>query len=228
MKTTPMVLVLAFAAPFALDARVLGEKLPQLTLTGGRAIINVTPLSYSAETRMVNVSSGHFLSSIPLDQFPLNFQSFILADYDTDRVRIVPETVTTTVRTPATAPVPTPPPPAPAPSPKTIFPAPTFTGDEALKKEAATQAPDELRFSLQKTFSRITALDCKIRTAERPAGWQHIRVTGVASFSKWNSFKNDYVWRTGKFEVVFDIIEGNALKISTVTFDGLAQPVDKD
>ncbi len=186
----------------------------------------MTPLSYSAETRTVNVSSGQSLSAIPLAQFPRDFQTLILADYNTDRVRVVPETVTTTVRTPATASVPAP--PSPAPSLTAISSAPALTGDDALKKEAATQAPDELRFSLQKTFSRITALDCKIRTTERPAGWQHIRVTGVASFSKWDSLKNDYVWRTGKFEVVFDVIEGNTLKISTVTFDGLSQPVDKD
>lgn len=97
---------------------------------------------------------------------------------------------------------------------------------DRLLKQAEKEAPAELQFYLIKTYERMSGFTCKVRATEQISGWQQIRVSGEAAFSWWDSHKKDFVWRSGKFEVEFDIVKAEKLKLSSVSFDGIARKAD--
>lgn len=98
--------------------------------------------------------------------------------------------------------------------------------DEQLEKQASAEAVDELKFHLIKEYTRVSELAVKVRSAERVPGWRRIRVSGNAAFATWSKRERDYVWRSGKFSVDFDLTPDNELQAASVTFDGIERPVN--
>lgn len=98
--------------------------------------------------------------------------------------------------------------------------------DEQLLKQASTEATDELKLHLIKEYKRVSELAAKVRTTERVPGWRRIRVSGDAAFATWDKRERDYLWRSGKFSVDFDLTPENELKAATVSFDGISRPVN--
>jgi hypothetical protein len=219
MRSGLFLLLCSFAVSTVVEAReTLGIRVPELRLTDGSVLRDVKLMSYSASQHGVVIAVDRQLRVLPLTHLPHHLQQGVLRDYNEERVRIVPNVVTTTVRPSSAV--------APAAPRAGADPAAAPEGSlERLQQQAATEAPDELRFHLQRTNARVSSLDCKIRSVEKVPGWQRIRVSGTASYSVWNHHGRDYVWRTGKFEVEFEIAEGDRLRAANVTFDGISRRV---
>ena len=100
---------------------------------------------------------------------------------------------------------------------------PTMAG---LLKQAEQEAPGELQLSIIKTYGRLSNFISKARTIEQVPGWQQIRVQGDAAFAAWDNLRRDDVWHGGKFEVLYDIVNGDRLKLNSVTFDGQTTKAD--
>ncbi len=98
--------------------------------------------------------------------------------------------------------------------------------DEQLVQQATTEAVDELKLHLIKEYKRVSDITAKVRKAERVPGWRQIRVSGDAAFATWDRRERDYIWRSGKFAVEFDLTNDNELKASTVMFDGISRPIE--
>ncbi len=110
-------------------------------------------------------------------------------------------------------------------APRLFAAAPAAPTEEQLIKQASAEAIDELKLHLIQEYKRVSELTAKIRTAERVPGWRRIRVSGDAAFASWSKHERDYIWRSGKFAVEFDLTTDNALKTTSVMFDGITRPV---
>lgn len=104
--------------------------------------------------------------------------------------------------------------------------APPAKTEEQLVQLATTEAVDELKLHLIKEYTRVSDITAKVRSAERVPGWRQIRVSGDAAFATWDRRERDYIWRSGKFAVEFDITNDNELKARSVMFDGISRPID--
>lgn len=193
----------------------------EIILTDGTVLKEARVMSYSPQRGRVMIAEGYSLRSVELQQLPVDVRERVLSDYRAGRVRVVPEGgVVTTNRASEAVPQKE---PVPSPAISGAVAAPVA---QTLKERAAAVAADEVRFQLLESYQRLSALDCKVRSVEEVAGWSQIRVTGVAAFSMWEPFREDYVWRSGKFEVVFDVVNGDTLEADTVTFDGISHRVE--
>lgn len=105
----------------------------------------------------------------------------------------------------------------------------TATADPHYGKfieQAEQEAPGEVQLHIIQTYGRLSNFIIKVREVERVAGWQQVRATGDAAFAAWDSLRKDYVWRGGKFEVLYDIVDAKKLKLNAVTFDGTTSRAD--
>ncbi len=205
------------------SAGVLGTTLPELSLVDGTHLQNVRIMRASAAQHTVTIGVDRTLRTISLQQIPDELRRRILAecsqaDYLRER-NIVPSAAAVVRITDASTPA-EPPPAPPAPSSQSE---PTLAD---LRQRAAKLAPDELLMYLQKTHQRVSGLDCIIRSTEKIAGWQQIRVSGTASFSMWDRYRDDHVRRVARFEVEFEIVDGEKLRANSVTFDGITGRID--
>ena len=97
---------------------------------------------------------------------------------------------------------------------------------EKQLKQAEADAPSEVQIHILKTYGRLSNFLAKPRNTEKIDGWQQIRVTGDAAFASWDNLRKDYVWRGGKFEVIYDLLTNGKIKATTVTFDGESRKVE--
>lgn len=89
-----------------------------------------------------------------------------------------------------------------------------------LLEQARAEAPGELQLHIAKTSGRLDHFLSQIRKVEQVPGWSQVRVEGDAAFAAWDALRKDFVWHGGKFEVVFDVVDGRRLKLASVTFNG--------
>jgi hypothetical protein len=226
MKTLLLLsLALAFG-PFA-RADLLGTTVPEITFTDGSQLKEVRLLRASASARTVTISTDRHVRNVSLDRFPERMRHQILRECSRDHYirerNVMPSPVITVRTTDASGPV------RPATASDTPAPAAeasTVPTQNDLKSQAAKLAPDELLMYLQKTYQRVSGLDCIIRTNEKIPGWQQLRVGGTASFSMWDNYRRDYTRRVARFEVEFEIINGEKLRANSVTFDGIAGRIE--
>lgn len=221
MKT---LLVLSLFLPLLASARadVLGSTLPELTLIDGTKLQQVRLLRASASAKTLTISSDRTLRTLSFQQLPDDLRRQVLLECSRDDYRrernVLPSPIATVRSTDASAPTPR--------AESSVAPSasePTFSD---LRQQAAKLAPNELLMHLQKTYQRVSGLDCIIRTNEKISGWQQIRVAGTASFSMWDNYVRDYVRRVERFEVEFEIINGEQLRANSVTFGGIAGRMD--
>ena len=86
--------------------------------------------------------------------------------------------------------------------------------------------PEVALHHILKTYDRLSSFLAKPRNSEKVEGWQQIRVTGDDAFAYWDNLRKDFVWRGGKFEVLYEITSKGRLKAATVTFDGESRRVE--
>ena len=91
---------------------------------------------------------------------------------------------------------------------------------DRLKAEAVQETPGEVQLHIIKSQGRLSDITAKIREVVKVPGWAQIRVEGEAAYSIWDSYRKDYVWRSGRFEVIFDIVAHKKIKLNSVRFDG--------
>jgi hypothetical protein len=97
---------------------------------------------------------------------------------------------------------------------------------ERLLTQAEKEAPDEVQLHVIKTTGRLSGFFAKVREVEQVQGWQQIRATGEAAFAAWDSQRKDFVWRSEKFEVLWDIRDGRKLRLNSVSIGGVSQKAD--
>lgn len=97
---------------------------------------------------------------------------------------------------------------------------------ERLLAQAEKEAPDEVQLHVIKLTGRLSGFFAKVREVEQVQGWQQIRATGEAAFAAWDNQRKDFVWRSEKFEVLWDIRDGRKLRLNSVTVGGIAQRAD--
>ncbi len=97
---------------------------------------------------------------------------------------------------------------------------------DQLIAEAKQSAPGEVQLHIINSKGRLSNFIGKVRSAQKIAGWQRIRVKGDAAFAFWDSYHKDYVWSGGKFEVIYEITDQQELKLSEVTFKGTTTKAD--
>jgi hypothetical protein len=222
-------LLLAATAPE--KTAVLGKVQPEIRLTDGTIFKKAKIVDFSMEKSTATIADPTRIRVVPLDTLPpkLRHQLLSEAGIKSDDTSTPPKRATTRPTRPHHAVAPAPPPPPD----KTILPDPPAASSaltppaplDRLLQQAATAAPDELKFYLARAFDRVGSLTCKIRETIQVPGWQKIRVSGEAAFTQWDARQNDHVWRTDKFEVEFAILEGRTLRPDTVSFGGLSRPV---
>ena len=100
------------------------------------------------------------------------------------------------------------------------------TALERLLAQAEKEAPEEVQLHIIKTYHQLSSFLAKVRHVEQVQGWQQISVVGEAAFASWDGRQRDFVWHGGKFEVLFDVVDGKKLKLNTVTFDGRSSRPD--
>lgn len=91
---------------------------------------------------------------------------------------------------------------------------------EQLFAQAREEAPGELQLHIIKTKGRLSNFITKVRVVEQVPGWPQIRVSGDAAYAAWDNLRKDYVWDGGKFEVLFNIVDGKRIELNSVTFAG--------
>lgn len=208
---------------------VLGKVQPEIRLTDGSVFRKAKIVDFSVEKSTATLAEPNRIRVVPLDMLPpkLRQQLFTEAGIKSADTSAPPKRARPTRPHGNVAPA------APPPPDKTVLsdsPAPTSASTprpplDQLLQQAATTAPDELKFYLARAFDRVGSLTCKIRETIQVPGWQKIRVSGEAAFTQWDARQNDHVWRTDKFEVEFAILEGRTLRPDTVSFGGLSRPV---
>ena len=97
---------------------------------------------------------------------------------------------------------------------------------ERLLAQAEKEAPDEVQLQVIKTTGRLSGFFAKVREIEQVQGWQQIRATGEAAFAAWDNQRKDFVWRSEKFEVLWDIRDGRKLRLNSVSVGGISQKAD--
>lgn len=97
---------------------------------------------------------------------------------------------------------------------------------ERLLGQAEKEAPEEVQLQVIKTTGRLSGFFAKVRDVEQVQGWQQIRATGEAAFAAWDNQRKDFVWRSEKFEVLWDIRDGRKLRLNSVSVGGIAQRAD--
>lgn len=97
---------------------------------------------------------------------------------------------------------------------------------ERLLAQAEKEAPDEVQLHVIKTTGRLSGFFAKVREVEQVQGWQQIRAIGEAAFAAWDNQRKDFVWRSEKFEVLWDIRDGRKLRLNSVTLGGVSQKAD--
>jgi hypothetical protein len=97
---------------------------------------------------------------------------------------------------------------------------------DQLIAEAKQNAPSEVQLHIITSKGRLSNFIGKVRSAKKIPGWQCIRVKGDAAFAFWDSYHKDYVWRGGKFTVIYEITTSQELKLSEVTFNGTTTKAD--
>ena len=224
-------ITLVSAATTAEKPAVLGKVQPEIRLTDGTVFKKAKIIEFSVEKSTATIADPTRIRVVPLDTLPPKLRQQLLteAGIKSGDTATQPKRTGTRPTRPHNAVAPAPPPPAD----KTILPdtpAPTATSTpptplDQLLQQAATAAPDELKFYLARAFDRVGSLTCKIRETIQVPGWQKIRVSGEAAFTQWDARQNDHVWRTDKFEVEFAILESRTLRPDSVSFGGLSRPV---
>ncbi len=91
---------------------------------------------------------------------------------------------------------------------------------------AEKEAPEEVQLHVIKLTGRLSGFFAKVREVEQVQGWQQIRATGEAAFAAWDNHRKDFVWRSEKFEVLWDIRDGRRLRLNSVSVGGLTQRAD--
>ncbi len=213
------VLVLLWAAVAMVSAKdaVIGSMQPEIRLADGTVFTQGKILGYSRATGTATLADAKRIRTVALKDLPAPLREKLLTESDRrdDQRRIYrPDTSR----------------PAPPADQVILPPAPvaskgTATVLDQLLQQAPTEAPDELKFYLLKAFDRVASVTCKVRKVEQVPGWQKIRVSGEAAYSSWDGSRRDYIWRTDDFEVVFEIVNGTALKPDTVSFGGISRAV---
>jgi hypothetical protein len=217
--------MLGFSLAVGMHAGVLGQKLPELQMSDGTVLKNVTPLSYSPEKHTVAVAIDRAMREIPLSAFPPALQTDIVAE---QARRPKPRDV------PVAAPAPAKPsatvraePPAVRDDGETLSP-------EVLMQKAAAAAPTLLEYALRKRYERMTPPTCKIESTAEVPGWNRIRVAGLVSYFTWPPDapvnrplsqqeqeelrrSRHYQTETAKFEMEFEVGERQALKLSNIS-----------
>ena len=97
---------------------------------------------------------------------------------------------------------------------------------DRLLVQAEKEAPDEVQLHVIKLTGRLSGFFAKVREVEQVQGWQQIRATGEAAFAAWDNQRKDFVWRSEKFEVLWDIRDGRKLRLNSVSVGGIAQRAD--
>lgn len=97
---------------------------------------------------------------------------------------------------------------------------------ERLLVQAEKEAPDEVQLHVIKMTGRLSGFFAKVRDVEQVQGWQQIRATGEAAFAAWDNQRKDFVWRSEKFEVLWDIRDGRKLRLNSVSIGGVSQKAD--
>lgn len=200
--------------------RVLGTVQPEIRLGDGRRFRNTKVLDAQLDKGSATLSDGNRIRTVPLASLPAPLREQVVAEvsredrprYNVYRREVRPPPPADQVITPA--------PPVNAPV------TPTIT--DHLIAQATAEAPAELKLHLLKQEQRVSSVTTKIRKAEQVPGWQKIRISGDASYSVWDNYRRDYVWRTEKFEVEFAIVSGVSLKLDNVSFAGISRAADID
>jgi hypothetical protein len=210
----------AFAASPARET-VLGVRQAEIRLENGTLFKDAKVLDASLEKGTATITDRTQLRTVPLQQLPAPLRDQVITEVSRpDRPRYNIYRVD---------PVRPPPPPDQAiPPAAPMVPPVTPTIIDQLIARATAETPDELKLHLLRGNLQLSSLTTKIRKVEQVPGWQKIRATGDAAFSTWDNSRRDYRWRTEKFEVEFDIIDGTALQISSVTFGGITRRADVD
>ena len=97
---------------------------------------------------------------------------------------------------------------------------------DQLIAEAKQSAPGEVQLHIINSKGRLSNFIGKVRSAEKASGWQRIRVKGDAAFAFWDSYHKDYVWKGGKFTVIYEITDQQELKLIQTTFKGTTKKSD--
>lgn len=97
---------------------------------------------------------------------------------------------------------------------------------EKLLAQAEKEAPDEVQLHVIKTAGRLSGFFAKVREVEQVQGWQQIRASGEAAFAAWDNLRRDFVWRSEKFEVLWDVKDGRRLKLNSVSVGGIERRAD--
>jgi len=97
---------------------------------------------------------------------------------------------------------------------------------DQLITEAKQSAPSEVQLHIITSKGRLSNFIGKVRSAKKIPGWPRIRVKGDAAFAFGDSYHKDYVWRDGKFTVIYEITDAQELKLSEVTFKGTTTKAD--
>ncbi len=215
-----LVPALAFAASAGRET-VIGTRQPEIRLVDGTVFKQAKVLDVSLEKGTATITDRTQLRTVPLEQLPEKMREQVVAEasrpgrprYNLYRVEPMR---------------PPPPPDQPITPAPPIAPAATPTVIDQLIARATEETADELKLHLLRSHQQLSSLTTKIRKVEQVPGWQKIRATGDAAFSIWDNSRRDYSWRTEKFEVEFDIVDGTSLRISSVTFGGITRRVDTD
>lgn len=212
------------ASVWAAPERAIGGTHAEIRLSDGTVFKNARVLDASRERRSVTISDGRQVRTFAQELLPAALREQVAAELAqgyTPRYNVYREA---RPAPPADKVIP---PPAPAENPHS--PAHPATMTDRLVERATAEAADELKLYLLKSHDRsLASLTTKVRQAAPVPGWPKIRVSGEASYSVWDNFRRDYVWRTEKFEVDFAIVAGTSLKPDRVSFGGISRPVEID
>lgn len=105
----------------------------------------------------------------------------------------------------------------------------TLRADPALDRllaQAEKEAPAEVELHVIKTSGRLSGFTAKVRETAKVEGWPQIRVKGEAAFAAWDNLRRDFVWRSEKFEVLWDIVDGQRLKLNAVSVGGIERKAE--
>lgn len=105
----------------------------------------------------------------------------------------------------------------------------TLRADAALERllaQAEKDAPEEVQLHVIKSSGRLSGFFAKVREVDKVEGWQQIRASGEAAFAAWDNLRRDFVWRSEKFEVLWDIKDGKRLKLNAVSVGGIERKAD--
>lgn len=201
---------------------VLGKVQAEIRLTDGTVFKQARIVDYSIDKSTATIAEPTRIRTVALDTLPPKLRDQILIEAGVKSAD--PRTAPKGTRPRPIAPTQSPVNPTSADIPVASTTAPVSHAQ--LMKLATTNAPDQLKAHLLRTYGNVGSLSTKVSETTEVPGWPKIRVAGETSFSELTPGNRSSSLHREKFEIEYVIADGGGLKASTVTVGGIARPVD--